>query len=119
MHELSIAASVVEIVCRHAAGRRVTRVCLKVGHLRQIVPASLCFSFELVAKGTPAEGADLILEAVPALGACGECGAETAQPTFPLQCQVCGALNPRIVAGDELIVESLELEEAEVGAATQ
>jgi len=114
-----MAAAVVEIVCRHAAGRRVTRVCLKVGHLRQIVPDSLCFSFALVAKGTPAEGADLILEAVPARGACGECGAETEQPAFPLQCQACGAWNPQIVAGDELVVESLELEEVEVGAATQ
>ncbi len=38
MHELSIAESVVAIACRHAAGRPVARVELKVGHLRQVVP---------------------------------------------------------------------------------
>ncbi|MGH2345706.1 MAG: hydrogenase maturation nickel metallochaperone HypA [Chloroflexota bacterium] len=118
MHELSIAGSVVEIACRNAQGRRISRVRLKVGHLRQIVPASLIFNFELVARGTPAEGAELVLEAVPAIGACAACGAETEQCAFPLQCQACGTWNPRIVAGDELIVESLELEEAGIGAAT-
>ena len=38
MHELSIAEAVVEIAFRHAAGRKVSKVELKVGHLRQVVP---------------------------------------------------------------------------------
>ncbi len=38
MHELSIAGSIVEIAGRHANGRRVTKVYLKIGHLRQVVP---------------------------------------------------------------------------------
>ncbi len=50
MHELSIAASIVEIACRHAKGRRVTRIQVKAGHLRQVVPTALSFSFELVAQ---------------------------------------------------------------------
>ena len=61
MHELSIAESVVQIAGRHANGRRVTKVCLKVGHLRQVVPSALAFSFELVAQGTSVEGAELLL----------------------------------------------------------
>jgi Zn finger protein HypA/HybF involved in hydrogenase expression len=40
MHELAIAESVLEIACRHAAGRRVTKIELRVGHLRQVVPSS-------------------------------------------------------------------------------
>lgn len=35
MHELAIAEPIVEIARRHANGRRVTKVYLKVGHLRQ------------------------------------------------------------------------------------
>ena len=111
MHELSIAASVVEIVSRHAAGRRVTRITLKVGHLRQVVPSALTFSFDVVAAGTPVEGAELEIEAVPAVGACRRCGMESHLPAFPLQCQACGGFDLQIVAGEELIVESLELEE--------
>src|SRR5205085_607800 len=59
MHELSIAQSVVEIAERHAAGRRVQKVELQVGYLRQVVPSALTFSFELVAQGTLVEGAEL------------------------------------------------------------
>jgi hydrogenase nickel incorporation protein HypA/HybF len=113
MHELSIAASVVEIAQRHAAGRRVSRVVVKVGHLRQVVPSALAFSFELVAQGTPLEGAALQIEAVPAVGACRRCGAQSHLQSFPLQCAACGALDLQITAGQELVVESLDLEEAE------
>ena len=115
MHELSIAQSVLEIACRHAAGRRVTRVELKVGHLRQVVTAALTFSFELVAQGTPVEGAELAIEAVPALGRCRRCGAESNLHEFPLQCKPCGGFELEIVAGEELMVEALELEEIEEG----
>jgi hydrogenase nickel incorporation protein HypA/HybF len=116
MHELSIAQSVVEIACRHAAGKRVTKVELKVGHLRQVVPAALLFSFELVAQGTAVEGAELTIEAVPAVGACRACGAETELHAFPLQCDACGGFDLEIVSGEELEVAALELEEVKIGA---
>jgi hydrogenase nickel incorporation protein HypA/HybF len=116
MHELSIAASILEIALRHAAGRRVTRVQVQVGHLRQVVSDALAFSFEIVAQGTPAEGAELVLEAVAARGMCRRCGIESRLVAFPLQCEACGGFDLHIVAGEELIVESLELEEADVGA---
>jgi hydrogenase nickel incorporation protein HypA/HybF len=116
MHVLSIASSIVEIACRHAAGRRVTRVQVKIGHLRQVVPSALAFSFELVAQGSLAEGAALEIEPVPAVGICRSCGAESVLEAFPLQCTTCGAFVLTIVAGQELTVESLELEELEIGA---
>ncbi len=112
MHELSIAESVVQIASRHANGRRVTRVQLKIGHLRQVVPSALAFGFELVAEGTPVEGAKLEIEDVPATGSCRDCGAESRLDGFPLQCGVCGGFDLEIVEGEELYVESLELEEA-------
>ncbi len=111
MHELAIAESVVQIANRHASGRRVTKVRLKVGHLRQVVPSALSFSFELVAEGTPVEGADLELEDVPATGLCRDCGTESRLKSFPLQCEACGGFDLELLEGEELYVESLELEE--------
>jgi hydrogenase nickel incorporation protein HypA/HybF len=111
MHELSIADAVVTIASRHAAGRRVTRVDLRVGHLRQVVPDALEFAFELVAKDTVVEGAVLAMEEVPAQVRCGPCGAETVLEAFPAHCAVCGGLDVEVVGGDELLVEALELEE--------
>ena len=111
MHELSIADSVVQIASRHADGRRVTKVRLKVGHLRQVVPSALAFGFDLVAEGTPVEGAKLEMENVPATGVCRDCGTESRLQTFPLQCGACGGFDLELLTGEELFVESLELEE--------
>ncbi|WP_028059417.1 hydrogenase maturation nickel metallochaperone HypA/HybF [Candidatus Solirubrobacter pratensis] len=111
MHELSIADSIVRIACAHAAGRRVVKVELKVGHLRQVVPESLAFAFELVAQGTAAEGAELELEDVRAAGRCRGCGAESELDGFPLACARCGGLDLELLRGEELLVDSLELEE--------
>ncbi len=111
MHELAIAGHIVDISARHAAGRKVTKVYLKAGHLRQIVPSALTFSFELVAQGTVVEGAELILDEIPTAGLCRQCGAESHPKAFPLQCQACGAFDLEITHGEELYVESLEMEQ--------
>jgi hydrogenase nickel incorporation protein HypA/HybF len=111
MHELAIAESIVAIAERHAAGRRVTRVEVKVGHLRQVVPSALSFAFELVAQGTAVDGAELALEAVPAAGVCRSCGARTPLPELPLACRGCGSGDVEVTEGEELTVEALELEE--------
>ena len=113
MHELSIAESVVRVASRHARGRRVTRVTVKAGHLRQVVPSALEFAFELVAQGTAVEGAALEIEAVPAAGTCRECGFESEQDGFPLRCARCEGLDIEVTRGEELLVDSLELEETE------
>jgi hydrogenase nickel incorporation protein HypA/HybF len=109
VHELAIAESVLRIVCAHAGERKVTRVELKVGHLRQVVPSALTFAFGLVAEGTVAEGAELAIEDVPAAGRCRACASESVLADFPLQCARCGGLDLELIAGEELLVDSLEL----------
>ena len=112
MHELAIADSIVRIAGEHAGGRPVTRVEVRVGHLRQVVPSALAFGFELVAEGTPVEGAELVIVDVEAVGRCGTCGDETRLVEFPLACRSCGSLDVEVIQGEELYVDSLELEEA-------
>jgi hydrogenase nickel incorporation protein HypA/HybF len=111
VHELAIADSIVRIASDHAGERRVTKVELRVGRLRQVVPAALAFGFQLVAEGTPVEGAELAMEDVPAAGACRACGNATALDSFPLACSLCGSFDVEVTSGEELLVESLELEE--------
>jgi hydrogenase nickel incorporation protein HypA/HybF len=110
MHELSIAHAIVEIAHQHAAGRRVARVELEVGHLRQVVPAALAFAFELVAAGTPVAGAELAIAEVPVAGRCAACAAERELDGFPLRCPACGGA-VELTRGEELRVIALELEE--------
>jgi hydrogenase nickel incorporation protein HypA/HybF len=111
MHELSIAQAIVEVALRHARGRQVHRVEVKIGHLRQVVPSALGFAFELLADGTLLQGAELAIEDVPARGRCRACGTETTMSAFPLQCAGCGGLDQEILAGEELLVDALECEE--------
>ena len=112
LHELAIAESVIKVASRQADGRRVTKVHMRVGHLRQVVPSSLVFGFGLLAEGTPAEGAELEIEQVAAEGRCRGCGVESLLGGFPLLCQGCGGFDLEILKGEELVVDSLELEEA-------
>ncbi|HTA14435.1 MAG TPA: hydrogenase maturation nickel metallochaperone HypA, partial [Solirubrobacteraceae bacterium] len=72
MHELSIAQAIADVAARHADGRRVVRVEVRVGHLRQVVPDSLDFAFGLVTQGTALHGAELAITQVGAAGRCRE-----------------------------------------------
>ena len=65
MHELALAGAVIDTAERHAGGRRVLLVRLRLGELRQVVPDSLAFYFEHVARGTLCEGAVLEHEVDP------------------------------------------------------
>jgi len=135
MHELSLAGAVIDTAERHAAGRRVLLIQLRLGELRQVVPESLAFYFEHVARGTLCEGATLEYETVPASLGCRECGATwpltatlgsgsatwgqtppggvrpqvAARPSF--RCERCGGADVEVEAGNEFEVESIEVEE--------
>jgi hydrogenase nickel incorporation protein HypA/HybF len=111
VHELALADAIVAIASEHAGTRPVTKVEVRVGHLRQVVPSALELAFELVAQGTVVEGAELELEHVPASVACRKCGMESCADGFPLACASCQSVDVDVVAGDELHVEALELED--------
>jgi hydrogenase nickel incorporation protein HypA/HybF len=111
MHELSMAAAIADIVDRHARGRRVTRVEVAIGHLRQAAPAALSFGFDLVSTGTSLEGAQLAIRQVPVRGLCRICGVEVEPETWPLACPGCASFELAVTGGEELSVEAIELED--------
>jgi hydrogenase nickel incorporation protein HypA/HybF len=118
VHELALADAIVAIAAEHAQGRRVARVEAAVGYLRQVVPDALAFSFELLANGTVVEGAELVLEEVPARIACPACEAETTVDSFPFACARCGGLDVQVIDGEQLQVIAIELED-ELAAAVR
>ena len=119
MHELSLATAIVQLVERHAAGRRVSAVNVKVGAMRQVVPRSLEFLFEFAARGSVCEGAQLEQELIAARLRCEDCRcewdpapppAETAEElVVSFRCPGCGAARFEVVGGEELEVESIEV----------
>jgi hydrogenase nickel incorporation protein HypA/HybF len=112
VHELALSRAIVETVERHADGRRVISVQMRIGALRQVVADSLAFYFEISSYRTPCEGARLDHELVTALLACASCG-ETWDPIQPVpsfRCPSCGT-GGDVVRGDEFEVESITIEE--------
>jgi hydrogenase nickel incorporation protein HypA/HybF len=111
VHELSVSSAIVDTAVRHAAGRRVTAVQVRLGRLRQVVPTSLAFYFALVARDTVCDGAQLDQEVVPATLRCGACARtwEIDQPFF--RCPACGTADVTVESGEELEVASIEVEE--------
>src|SRR3954451_5080826 len=107
MHELSVASAIVAIAERHARGRRIERVDVRIGHLRQVVPDSLAFAFELLTDGA----IELHVDFVPATGCCRACGHVSELDGFPLHCGRCGGLDLELLGGEELEVTSLDVEE--------
>jgi hydrogenase nickel incorporation protein HypA/HybF len=111
MHEFSIAAAVVDTAVRHAAGRRVTVVTVRCGRLRQVVPDSLDFAFGIVSRETVCEGARLEQQVVAARLRCAPCAREWEIELPAFRCPGCGGAEVAVLSGEELEVESIEVEE--------
>lgn len=113
MHELSLSGAIVNTVTRHAGGRPVTLVSLRVGRLRQVVPDTLAFYFGFVAKGTVCEGARLEQEQIEATLRCRGCAHEWSIDIPAFRCPRCGGSEVEVATGNEFEVESIEVEEAQ------
>jgi hydrogenase nickel incorporation protein HypA/HybF len=109
VHELSICSAIVGIVERAAAGRRVERVRVDVGHLHQVVPDTLSHSWEMVVFATPLEGSVLEINYIAAVIECRMCGhhSELSEPVF--RCDACDSTETDVVAGNEMRVASLDV----------
>ena len=111
MHELSICGSIADIVTRRAAGRAVKVINVRVGQLRQVVPDTLVYCWELVSADTPLAGSRISIEAVPARIRCRSCDQVTDVGAVPVfACGGCGGFDAEVVSGEEFLITALELE---------
>jgi hydrogenase nickel incorporation protein HypA/HybF len=113
VHELSLSGAVLNTVVKHAGERPVSLVSLRVGRLRQVVPDTLEFYFEFVARGTICENARLEQEIVEASLRCNACEHEWEIEIPAFRCAACGGSDVVVASGNEFEVESIEVEEAE------
>ena len=113
MHELSIAASIVDLAQEeaHHRGVRVRAIYLKLGPLSGVVREALLGSYEIAAAGTPLEQARLVIEDVPIVVFCPHCRDRRRVASMPmLRCPDCGTPTPDVLEGGELQVTALEVE---------
>jgi len=115
MHELSIAASIVEAVTETAAaypGARVKEVRLRLGALSSVIADSLQFCWQIATEDSPLAGSVLVIHQLPVIVHCEKCGVDSQLGGVQsLRCPRCGEIAADLRQGRELEIESIEIDE--------
>jgi hydrogenase nickel incorporation protein HypA/HybF len=112
MHELALCNAIVSTAAKHADGQPVTRVTVRIGHLRQVVPDALLFSWGIVSSQSGLPDAELVIEEVPAVVECADCGGRTTLDLPVLACGLCGGFDVKLLSGEEFLMVSMDLADA-------
>jgi hydrogenase nickel incorporation protein HypA/HybF len=117
VHELAVAQALVEqvnaVISQHGA-THASLIRVRIGPLAGVVPALLATAFPLAAAGTRMEQAELEFTHAPIQVRCQTCGAETEAAMNRLLCGACGDWHTQVISGDDLLLESVELETAPI-----
>ncbi len=114
MHEMAIVQSIVSILedqARMHGATRILVVNLEFGVLTAVVPSAIQFAFDIVSKGSLAEGAQVNITIIPVKAICQECHWEITMADYDPFCPKCGSAALLILEGrDEMRVASMEIE---------
>lgn len=111
MHELAITQGILQIALERAGeAKRITDLYLVIGQLSSVVDDSVQFYWDIVSSGTIAESSSLHFQRIPATMECQDCQHRYTLGGDQLACPICGGRDVRLVAGDELYVDYIEVE---------
>ena len=112
MHEMALCESLLELIEQQARAQRFTRVsavCLEVGRLAAVEIETLRFGFDVVMRGSLAEGATLEITEIPGRARCLACDATHEVAARGEPCPRCGGYGTQIIDGTQLRVKELEV----------
>jgi hydrogenase nickel incorporation protein HypA/HybF len=113
MHELPVTQSLLDIALRHAGqagARRVTDLFIVVGELSSMIDDSVQFYWDILSRGTMAEGARLHFKRIPAEMQCMVCAQIYRPGRDDFACPACGSVGAKIIAGEELFLDAIDVE---------
>jgi hydrogenase nickel incorporation protein HypA/HybF len=113
MHEMSLVEGLLEAVrgeLRAHPGARVRAVRVRVGQLRQVEPATLEFCYDAAVRETTLAGSRLDIEQVEATAKCEACSLQFGVQEHWFECPRCQSSNVRLLAGEEMLLTSIELD---------
>ena len=113
MHEMALCESVIAAIEDSAVANhftRVRKVRLEIGRFAGVEVSALRFGFDVVARGTLCEGAELVVLEPKGRAWCFDCS-ETVELDERLDpCPLCGGLRLQPVSGNEMNIKDLEVE---------
>lgn len=112
MHEMSLAEGmrgVIEDAARTQGFARVRTVWLELGQLAAVEREALRFSFDVVMRGSLADGAALEIVEVPGMAWCMQCSESVPLAERGEPCPRCGSYQLQVTAGTEMRVKELEV----------
>jgi hydrogenase nickel incorporation protein HypA/HybF len=110
MHELSLAANMLDMVAAALAREGETHASLlrlEVGQLAGVELSALRFALESLSPGTCLEGCELVIDEPAGRGLCSACGATVALAHRTHACSACGGFHLTPTAGTELRIAEL------------
>ncbi|HEX6052577.1 MAG TPA: hydrogenase maturation nickel metallochaperone HypA [Gemmatimonadaceae bacterium] len=113
MHEYSIASAMMQRIEQEAEAHQATRVKsvrVRIGELAGLEVELFRTAYDIVSRDTVCDGAPLEVAVVPVQWACPQCHAP-APAGGRLVCASCG-VPLRLVSGDEIMLDRIELEVA-------
>ena len=113
MHEFSLALSLIEAVeqkAKEIGATSVVYIKLRVGMATAVVPEFMTEAFEVAKIGSLAENATLEIELEPIMFSCWKCNTEFEGKDLFSRCPSCGSIGGRVISGDKLIIERVEME---------
>lgn len=112
MHELAICQALLRQAGAVADQRdaRILRLIVSIGPLSGVEEGLLRRAFSLASAGSAAEGAQLEIRAAPVEVSCDRCGSSFPVPANRLVCPGCGDWKTRVVSGDGLVLERIEMQ---------
>lgn len=113
MHEYSVTEGLLKTVLAEAKkhnASKITEIRLVIGDLSTILDESVQMYFDIMSKGTIAEGAKLIFKRIASQFRCKLCGNEYDKPRRGFECPKCGGLGLPTGVGKEFYIESIDVE---------
>lgn len=115
MHEMGIVSGILESVISVARTHGASRICqvnLRIGDIREVVPETLMFAWEVLREDDPlTQDCELAFEEVHPKSVCTACGLEFSHDRFHLRCPACGSAATKLLQGRELDIVSIEVEQ--------
>lgn len=112
MHEVSIAANIIEIVNKELKkhhGECVESIHLQIGKLSGVVVESLRFALEVSQKDGILKNADITMEEMPAKAVCRACRHEFEAEDYFQVCPECGSFEIDLLSGREMYIKSIRI----------